>query len=173
MSVHDDPFDLLAAELDVKPGPAFVAKVRMAVQARPPRSAWAWTTAAGAVAILGLSVLVAPRLMRAPEVRPVERAVGPAPVSSETTVPTRTVRQSAPRSVHSSAISREPEVLIPAEQAALLKELADLLRAGVLDQSSLPQAIVVADAVDTPQNDPAAPDVIRKLILDELGGGGV
>ena len=172
MSVHHDPLDQLAAALDVEPGPEFVAKVRMAVHARPPRSAWAWTTAAGAAAILGLSVLVAPRLMRVPEVRPVERAVGPAPVRSETAVPTRTVRVRPPRRVHSSASSREPEVLIPAGQAVLLKQLADLLRAGVLDQSSLPQAIVVADADDTPQNDPAAPDVIRKLVLDELGGGG-
>jgi hypothetical protein len=126
---RDDILDDLRAALAIEPSPSFEARVRAAAatDAEQRRNWWPWLVAAGACA--ALAVVAATSWPRAVEVQPARMAAtfgAPAtpPAVSAPSTSRRSARPIASRATSTAPVRRrEPEVLVPRDQAIALDRL--------------------------------------------------
>ncbi len=147
----------LSRALTVEPSPAFLPRVRSAVAAAPAPARWqlslVWSVGASAAAMVVVVVLMRVAAPQRPNV-PAPPPTAAVPLMPPTVAPALRLPATAgvpdrrpPASDTARVRTRplEPELLIPAEEAAALKRL----------MRGLPQGVLVSPASETPLDEVA------------------
>ena len=153
----DDPLKEVQAALSVEPSPAFTARVRARVAAEEGRTSWfaGWRLVPAACATLLVAITGGIFVWHAIDQKRADLRVGPTPVIAR--VPPRaSVATTGRRTV----VSREPEVLVPPDQAIALNNWLRAMRQGVGGSSEALRAVPVVIA-QLPELPPIVIDPIK------------
>ena len=183
----------LEAALSVDPSPEFAARVRTRVQRErdAAASSWRWGIAAAVAVVAMIALVVAMSrpdrariaqdenaARRQPAAARTAPDLGPGPVAQDSTasealksVPTRVLGTSGGRRSRPSAVVREPELLIAADEARALRQLFSNVRRGLVDLSSLQESPPATAALQPPSEISFSPITFEPIAAEAAEEG--